>query len=89
MIIFTLKKRAQSGPKKATVFFLLLTGNVKDAAKTARPIPASSHSSEGMSVGSRIIQLPISHPAPQPSPCEPSPTAEAVVPEEKKTAVLF
>lgn len=58
---------------------LMRTGKVSDAAKTARPMPASSHSKVGMSVGSRMTQLPISQPAAQPSPCEPSPTAEAVV----------
>ena len=32
-----------------------------------------------MSEGSRMTQVPISQPAPQPSPCEPSPTADDIV----------
>ena len=44
------------------------TGNVSDAAKTTRPIPASSHSRVGMSPGCRMIQVPINQPAPQPRP---------------------
>ena len=55
------------------------TGNVSDAAKTTRPIPASSHSRVGMSLGCRMIQVPTSQPAPQPRPWDPRPTAEAVV----------